>query len=112
MNDKRSHEGAKLADQIRAGQLDCAVMHLPSLSTPDDLLVQEIQACGMCVMVHDAAPLAHFNGVTIEQISRETDVRISRETSSSDTADNAFRALGLHEVCLCAVLGRLQAPSF
>ena len=80
---------------LRENQLDCVVMHLPSVSNPADLEIRRIQKCDMCVHVPESHHFADRDVVTMEELSRETDVRVLNEKGYYKMADEAFRSLNL-----------------
>lgn len=83
---------------LREGEIDCVVMHLPSVSNPDDLKIRLIKRCGMCVHVPESHHFSNRDMVTMEELSRETDVRVLNEKGFYKTADEAFRSLNLPQM--------------
>lgn len=91
----RFADGSDVTRLIREGQLDCAVMHLPSVTNPDGLEIRLICKCGMCVHAPHGHHLAKYDEVKLEQLIHETDVRIANEKGFYRMADEAFRSLNL-----------------
>lgn len=91
----RFGDGTVISRLVREGKLDCAVMHLPSVSAPEGLEIRLICKCGMCVHVPVSHRLAKEDTVRLEQLAAETDVRTKQEKRFYWMADEAFRQLNL-----------------
>ena len=91
----RFGEGEALAQMVRDGELDCAVMHRPSLTHAQQLRMQTIRECSMGILVHRDSPLARFDEVRVEDLAGQTDIRINAEAPFYRAADDAFRRKGV-----------------
>lgn len=94
----RIGDGTDITRLVREGVLDCAVMHLPSVSSPSGLSIRMICKCGMCVQVPPGNHLWTYPSVTMNQLVHETDVRIANEKSFYRTADEAFASVNLPQM--------------
>jgi len=91
----RFGEGNDITRLVREGKLDCAVMHLPSISSSEELSIRQICKCKMCMYSSENHRLAGQKSLKLEQLRHETDVRIAREASYFKKIDEAFDALNL-----------------
>lgn len=94
----RFGDGSDITRLVREGQLDCAVMHLPSVTNPEGLEIRLICKCGMCVHTPTGHRLAKYDEVPLEQLVHETDVRTVNEKAFYRMADEAFRSLNLPQM--------------
>lgn len=94
----RFGDGADISRLIREGHLECGVMHLPSVTNPEGLMIRLINRCGMCLHVPQEHRLASFDRVKLEQLVHETDVRIQHEVGFYRMADEAFSKLNLPQI--------------
>lgn len=91
----RFGDGTVISRLVREGKLDCAVMHLPSVSCPEGLEIRLICKCGMSVHVPMSHHLAKEDTVRLEQLVSETDVRTDQEKGFYRMTDEAFSKLNL-----------------
>lgn len=91
----RFGEGSDITRLVREGKLDCAVMHLPSISSSTGLEIRQICKCRMCMYSSENHRLARQKSLKLEQLSNETDVRIAREAGYFKKIDEAFDKLNL-----------------
>jgi len=91
----RFGDGSDISRLIHEGMLDCAVMHLPSVSNLQGLSVRLICKCGMAFHAPEGHRLAGYDKVKIEQLVHETDVRVANEKGFYRMADEAFSSLNL-----------------
>lgn len=91
----RFGEGTTMTQLLLSGQIDCAVMHLPSLDPAPTLETRLIKKCDLQLVVPEGHSLAEQSQVTLAQIAKETDVRNNREERYYAALDSAFRNLGL-----------------
>ena len=94
----RFGDGSDISRMVREGVIDCAVMHLPSLSNPNGLSIRLICKCGMGFHAPLGHRLAKVNEIKLEQLIHETDVRTSSEKGFYRMADEAFAMLNLPEM--------------
>jgi len=91
----RFGNGDEVTRLIRAGYLTCGVMHLPSLGSSEGLHIRLIKECTMYAMIPETHHLAHLSSVTMEQLSHETEVRVTTDNNFYEIEDNAFRRMNL-----------------
>ena len=91
----RFGEGESVAQLVREGELDCAVLHLPSIVHRERLQIQVIRECGMSIQVHRKSPLARFDKLQVADLGGKTDVRVRSEAPFYRAADEAFRMKGV-----------------
>ncbi len=91
----RFGDGSDISRLVHEGMLDCAVMHLPSVSNLQGLSVRLICKCGMSFHAPEGHRLAGYDTVKLEQLIHETDVRIASEKGFYRMADEAFSGLNL-----------------
>jgi len=91
----RYAQGWELVRLIREHQLDCAIMHRPSLGKAEDLGVFLIQNCLLNVMVPSAHPLSKKKSILLAELCGETEVRCEREPEFYRAIDSAFQLLNL-----------------
>ena len=94
----RFGEGTDISRMVREGSVDCAVMHLPSVSNPQGLNIRLICKCGMSFHAPMGHHLAQMDEVKLEQLIHETDVRVASEKGFYRMADEAFTMLNLPQM--------------
>lgn len=88
-------EGTTMTQLLLSNQIDCAIMHLPSLDPAPVLETRRIRQCNLQLITPEGHPLARQRQVTMAQLSKEIDVRYNREDRFYAALDGAFQNLGL-----------------
>lgn len=88
-------EGGTMTQLLQSNQIDCAVMHLPSLDPSRPLEVRLLRKSNLRLIAPKDHPLAKQREVTIAQLTKETDVRCNRERRYYNALDSAFLKIGL-----------------
>ena len=91
----RFGEGERLAQMVRSNELDCAVVHLPSIVHTQQLSIRTIRECDMCILVHKDSPLARFSRIKTADLAGQTDVRVRDEVPFYQAADDALKKKGI-----------------
>lgn len=94
----RFGDGKDITRLVLEGKLDCAVMHLPSVSFHKGLSIRLIRKCSMCMISSETHRLAGQKSLKMEQLVHETDVRISGEAGFYKQIDEAFNILNLSQI--------------
>lgn len=94
----RFGDGSDITRLVREGLIDCAIMHLPSVSNSQGLNIRLICKCGMCFHVPLGHRFAKMIEIKMEQLIHETDVRITAEKGFYRMADEAFSLLNLPQM--------------
>ena len=94
----RCGDGADITRMVRDGNLDCAIMSLPSVVRSDGIEVRIIRKCNMCMHASRKHRYAGYDELKLEQLIYETDIRTTKEQGYYKKIDEAFANLGLPEL--------------
>ncbi|MCH1940145.1 LysR family transcriptional regulator [Holdemania massiliensis] len=87
-------DSTPLLEKLRKEQLDCIVMHRPSLGVTSEFTAARIQECSMDVLVSRQNPLACKNSILIQDLIGQTEIRTSGEKNYYQSLDEAFLQVG------------------
>lgn len=84
--------------QLQDEKIDCALMHLPSLTNAKNLDIQLVCHCELEYVMAKSHPMAKQKTVGIDQLLHETDVRYTKDRQFYKFADNVLHQMNKPEM--------------